>query len=78
MSGRPAAHTLKRTTFWYLGHGWMDCAEIWCVVRDPLTRRFIDVYDGVQAHVRMCASLFHISRTAGRIALKFGVSLWDH
>ena len=33
--------------FSYLGNGWTDCAEIWCVVRDPLARRFTEVYAGV-------------------------------
>ena len=47
----------------------MDCAEIWYVVRDPLTRRFTEVNGGIQVHVRTCdcASPFRISRTAGPI-----------
>ena len=27
--------TFTCATFPYLGNGWTDCAEIWCVVRDP-------------------------------------------
>ena len=26
--------------FLYLGNGWMDCAEIWCVARGPLAMHF--------------------------------------
>ena len=56
-----------RTPFPYLRNGWTDCAEIWYVVRDQLTR---------QCKPRMwyictCLPLFRISGTAGRIALKF-------
>ena len=29
--------------FMYLGNGWTDFAEIWCVVRRPLARRFEEV-----------------------------------
>ena len=36
------------SSFPYFGNGWTDCAEIWCVVRDPLTRHFLKVEDGVQ------------------------------
>ena len=66
------------STFSYIGNGWTDCAEIWLVVRDPLAWRFTKVDGGVQVHVRTCASLFRISGTAGRIALKLGVWLEDH
>ena len=62
--------------FPYLGNGWTDCAEIWCVVRDPLARLFAKVNGGAQLHVRTCAPLFRI--TAGRIALKFGKFLDAH
>ena len=27
----------------YLGNGWMDSAEIWCVVIDSLARRFPNI-----------------------------------
>ena len=64
--------------FPYLGNGWTDCAEIWCVVRDPLAMRFTLLRGGVHLHVRTCAPLFRISETAGRIALKFGIWLGTH
>ena len=76
-------HTSERvcvqiwSPFPYLGNGWTDCAKIWHVARDQLARLFTEVDDGVQLHVRTCATLFRISGTAGRIALKFGVWLWD-
>ena len=57
----------------YLVNGWTDCAEILYVVRDPLAKRFTEIDDGVQLHVHMCAHLFRISGTAGRIVLKLGV-----
>ena len=56
----------------YLGNGWTECAEIWCVAREPLAMRFTQTKGGVHLHVQMCKSLFRISETAGRIALKFG------
>ena len=68
--------------FSYLGNGWTDCAEIWCVVSDPLARSFANVQDGVYLNVRTCARgdvpLFCISETAGLLALKFGVCLGTH
>ena len=51
--------------FPYLGNGWTDCAEIWCVARDPLARLFAKVHGGAQLHVSTCAPLFRISETAG-------------
>ena len=55
MNGRPAGHgdfsiyfytrqrwrvhLHVRTRFPYLGNGWEDCVEIWCVVMDPLDER---------------------------------------
>ena len=39
--------------FLYLGNGWADCAEIWCVVRDPLASLFANVHGGTQLHVRL-------------------------
>ena len=39
------------TPYPYLGNGLTDCAEIWCVVREPLDRRFTEVDGGVQLHV---------------------------
>ena len=63
--------------FLYLGNGWTDCAEIWCVARDPLAKLFAKVNGGAHLHVRTCP-LFRISETAGRIALKFGMWLENH
>ena len=72
---RGRVHLHVRTPFPYLGNGWPDCAEIWYAVRDQLARQFIHTRDGVHLHVRSCVPLFHISGTAGRIALKFGMLL---
>ena len=47
------------------------------MVRDPFARRFTEVDDGVQMHVRTFAPLFRISGTAGRIALKFWSAVRD-
>ena len=47
-------------------------------VRDPLAWRLTKVNGGVQVHVRMSATLFRISGTAGWIALQLGVWLEDH
>ena len=52
----------------YLGNGWTDCAEIWCVVTV-----FANVHGGAQLHVRTFAPLFRILEVVGRIALKFGM-----
>ena len=70
--------TCRFVLFPYLENGWADSAEICCVVRDPLARRFKEVDGAVQVHVRKCETTFHISGTAGRIALKFDVWLGDH
>ena len=66
------------TSFLYLGNGWTDFDEIWCVVRDQLFKRFAQVKSGVHLQVRTCVPLFHVSGTAERIALKFGVRLETH
>ena len=42
------------------------------MVRDPLARLFAKVNGAAQLHVRTYASVFRISKTAGRVALKFG------
>ena len=42
--------------FSYLGNGWTDSTGIWYVVRDPITKHFTKVQDGVQPYVPMCAS----------------------
>ena len=49
----PLAWRLKKARVWYictctcadlpLGNGWTDCAEILCVVRNPLAERFTKV-----------------------------------
>ena len=70
--------TCRCALFPYLGNGWTDCAEIWCVVRNPLARLFAKVNGGAQLHVRTCSPLFRISETAGRIALKFSMWLETH
>ena len=61
-----------RITFSYLGNGWTDCAEVSCVVRDPLVMRL-----GTGARTQLCAPLFRISGTAERIVLKLGACLGD-
>ena len=50
-----------------------DCAQIWYVLRRTIGQRFTRLICGAHRHVRACAPLFHISGTAERIALKFGV-----
>ena len=52
-----------------------DGADIFCAVRDQLANRSTLFRGGVHLHVRTCAPLFYISRTAGRIALKFDMLL---
>ena len=56
----------------------MDCTKVWCVARDPLAKYCTENLFGIHWQVRTCASLFRISETAGRTALKFGVWLGDH
>ena len=52
----------------------MNCAEIWCVVRDQLAKRFTKVVVGyICTCVRVRTALFRISGTAERIALYFGM-----
>ena len=65
--------------FTYLGNGWIDCVEIWCVVRDTLARllqksRMGYICKCARAHVQTCP-FFRISEMAGRIALKLYMSL---
>ena len=38
----PLVHMCICGPFPYLWNGWTDRAEIWCVVRDPLVRRFTE------------------------------------
>ena len=70
--------TCRCASFPYLGSGWRDCGEIWCVVRDSLARRLqkYTVGTSVRAHVQMCP--FCNSESAGRIELKFGMWLVTH
>ena len=53
-----AVHLYVRTCrcapFPYLKDVWTDCTEIWCVARNPLARRFANVYGVVQLHVGTC------------------------
>ena len=65
--------------FPYLGNGWTDCAEVWCVARDPLAKLLQEFMVG-HSCTRTCALLFRISETAGRgrTALKFGMWLEAH
>ena len=74
---RAHMRTCRCAPFPYLANDWTDCAEIWYAVIDALARHFKEVDDGVQLHVRTCALLFCISRTAGWIALKFDAWLRD-
>ena len=67
--------TCRYAPFPHLGNGWTDCAEIWCVVSDPLAMRFTVLRGGVHLHVRTCVPFFRFSGPAGRIALKFGMLL---
>ena len=64
--------------FQHLGNGWTDCAEILCMVRDPLARLFAKVHGATQLHVHTRTPLFRISETAGWITLKFGMWLEAH
>ena len=67
-----------RTPFPYPGDGWAHFAETCWVVRSPLAIRFTQVMGGVYLHVRTCAPIFHISGTARRIGLEFGMWLGIH
>ena len=42
----------RYSPFPYLINCWTDCAEISYMVRDPIARRFTEVDDVVQLHVR--------------------------
>ena len=44
--------TCRCAPFPYLGNDWTDCAEFSYVVGNLLARRFTEVDDGVQLHVR--------------------------
>ena len=58
--------------FSYLGHGWTDCAAIWCVVK-TYQLCFIEVKGGVHLDVRKHILLFCIPGTSERIVLKLGI-----
>ena len=80
MSGARAAsaraHAQMLPSIPYLGKGWTDCAEIWCVVRGQLAMRFtLSGMGFICTCARARAPLFRISGTAGRIALIFGMLL---
>ena len=45
------AHVQVQPSILDLGSGWIDCAELWCVVRGQLAIRFTQVRGGVRAHV---------------------------
>ena len=65
-----AARQHVSTPFSHLENGWTVCADILCMVRDPIAVRFSHAKgEGIS----VCVLLFRISRTAGRIALKYGV-----
>ena len=49
--------SLTRIPFTYLGKGWTYCAEIWCVVRDPIAMRFTETKSVVHLQVRTCVPL---------------------
>ena len=61
----------------FLGKGWTDCAEIWCVVRNS-PASLLECSWWVTAARATCAPLFRSSETAGRIALKFSMWLETH
>ena len=60
-----SARAHVHTHFPDLTNGWADCAQIWCVARDPLDKCFTHVWCGIHLHVRTCTPVFQISQTAG-------------
>ena len=74
MGGSTSTPAHVRTPFLYLGNGWADSVELWCVFRDPLAMRFTQTKCLEHLHVHTCVPLLGTSGTAGRIALNFG--LW--
>ena len=75
-----SAHAHVNAPFCYLANSWTDCVHILYVAspRDPLDKSFAQVRGGVHLYVRTCTPLFHISRKAWRIVLKFGARLGTH
>ena len=68
--GRGAsARAHVHTRFPYLGNGLADCVKHWCVARAPLPSCITQIRGSVNLHVRTCTPHFHISGTAGQIAL---------
>ena len=51
--GHHTARAHVHTPFSYLGNGWADGAETWCVARGPLSMRF--TRDGRYPHERTCS-----------------------
>ena len=45
--------TCRCARFKYLGNGRTDCAVIWCVIREPLAKRFTKVDVMVRARVQL-------------------------
>ena len=58
-------HNCAPAPFPYLGNGWTDCAEIYCVVRDPSARRFTKVLGRVQQQARAHPSSVSGERLGG-------------
>ena len=67
-----------RSPFPYLGNGWRDCAEIWCVLMGPIAMRFVGITSGAHCTCARAHHYFYISVAAGRFVLKFGVLLDTH
>ena len=69
-----AARAQASTPFPYVGNGWTDCTEVWCVIREPLAIPFTRIKWNIflRAHVR---TTFPNPVNAGRHVLKFGVFL---
>ena len=66
-----------RTRYLYLGSGWMDCAEIWFIVRDPLAWRYTKGNGVTRARVHVRTPFPYLGATE-RIALKLVVWSGDH
>ena len=41
----------------YVGNGWTDCAEIWCVVKDQIAMRFTPLRGGMHLHPKRGAHM---------------------
>ena len=49
----------------YLGNGWTDFCDIWCMAREPLDMHFAQVKGWLHLYVRTRAPLFHIWEPPG-------------